>query len=159
MYSKIKMYKAKSNCIKDGSPIEPIISQELWDQAQAHIDSRKRPSKNGETQIFAGLVKCSDCGKALRLMNNRGARTNVDKHYMCSMYSTYGKEKCSIHYIQYKVLYAVVLERLRYWIKQARADENKLLERLQKSDNKQRNSEIARAKKELTRASFIISKS
>lgn len=85
-------------------------------------------------------------------MNNRGARTNVDKHYMCSMYSTYGKEKCSIHYIQYKVLYAVVLERLRYWIKQARADENKLLTRLQKSDNKHRNSEIAHAKKELTRA-------
>ena len=131
---------------------EPIISKEVWEQAHAHIDSRKRPSKNGETQIFAGLVKCADCGRALRLMNNRGARTNVDKHYMCSMYSTYGKEKCSIHYIQYKVLYAVVLERLRYWIKQAHTDENKLLERLQKSDNKHRDSEIAHAKKELTRA-------
>ncbi|MCM1166488.1 MAG: recombinase family protein, partial [Ruminococcus sp.] len=85
---------------------EPIISRELWEQAHAHIDSRKRPRKNGETQIFAGLVKCADCGKALRLMNNKsGAMKTVDKHYLCSTYSTYGKEKCSMHYIQYKVLY------------------------------------------------------
>ncbi|MBD5080328.1 MAG: DUF4368 domain-containing protein [Ruminococcaceae bacterium] len=132
---------------------EPIISQEVWEQAQAHINSRKRSSKNGETQIFAGLIKCSDCGKALRLLNNKsGSRTTVDKHYMCSTFSTYGKEKCSIHYIQYKVLYAVVLERLRYWIKQAQADENKLLARLKKSDDKQRDSEIAHSKKELVMA-------
>lgn len=71
---------------------------------------------------------------------------------MCSTFSTYGKERCSIHYIQYKVLYAIVLEKLRYWIKQAQTNENKLLERLQKGDNKQRNSEIAHAKKELARA-------
>ena len=41
---------------------------------------------------------------------------------------------------------------LRFWIEQEHTDENKLLERLQKSDNKHRDSEIAHAKKELTRA-------
>lgn len=29
-YGKIKMLKAKSNCIKDGSPIEPIVGTAVW---------------------------------------------------------------------------------------------------------------------------------
>lgn len=54
------------------------------------------------------------------------------------------------HTITY--LFRKILERLRYWIKQAHTDESKLLERLQKSDNKHRDSEITHAKKESARA-------
>lgn len=49
---------------------------ELWEQAQAHINSRKRPAKSGETQIFAGLLKCADCGWGLRYMHNNAPLMN-----------------------------------------------------------------------------------
>ncbi|MCM1165854.1 MAG: recombinase family protein [Ruminococcus sp.] len=58
---------------------EPIISREVWEQAHAHIDSRKRSSKNGETQIFAGLLKCADCGRTLRYMHNNATATRKEK--------------------------------------------------------------------------------
>ncbi|MCM1167150.1 MAG: recombinase family protein, partial [Ruminococcus sp.] len=99
---------------------EPIISMELWEQAHAHIDSRKRPAKNGETQIFAGLLKCADCGWGLRYMHNNATATRKEKKcFFCTTYSEYGKDKCSGHYIRYDMIYAVVLGRLQYWISQA----------------------------------------
>lgn len=132
---------------------EPIISQELWDQAQAHINSRKRPVKNGETQIFAGILKCADCGWGLRYMhNNATAGSKEKRYYMCTTYSEYGKDKCSSHYIRYDVIYAVVLGRLQYWISQTHEkDDGELLQRLLKSGDKQRAKENASAKKELAR--------
>ena len=126
---------------------------ELWEQAHAHIDSRKRPVKNGETQIFAGLLKCADCGWGLRYYNNNATATRKEKrYYSCSTYREYGKDKCSNHYIRYEVIYAVVLGRLQYWISQAQEkDDGELLHRLLKSGDKQRAKENASTKKELVR--------
>ena len=107
--------------------------------------------KSGETQIFAGLLKCADCGRVLRYMRrNATARSRERQYYMCTNYSEYGKDKCSSHYIRYDVIYAVVLGRLQYWIAQAHEkDDSKMLQRLLKSGDKQREKENTSAKKEL----------
>lgn len=84
--------------------------------------------------------------------NNATARSKEKRYYMCTTYSEYGKDKCSSHYIRYDVIYAVVLGRLQCWIFQAHEkDDGELLQRLLKSDDKQRAKETASAKKELTR--------
>lgn len=44
---------------------EAIISKEVFDRVQKQIASRRRERKDGTTQIFAGLVKCADCGWSL----------------------------------------------------------------------------------------------
>lgn len=151
--NKKKVRKPKDEWFTVENTHEPIISREIWEQAHAHIDSRKRPVKNGETQIFAGLLKCADCGWGLRYMhNNATARSKEKQYYMCTTYSEYGKDKCSSHYIRYDVIYAVVLGRLQYWISQAREkDDGELLQRLLKSGDKQRAKENANAKKEFAR--------
>ena len=59
------------------------------------------------------------------------------KLFCCTSYSEYGKERCSIHYIKYDTVYAIVLKRLQYWVEQAQADEIKLLERLMKNGDRQ----------------------
>ena len=41
---------------------EPIISKDLFDQVQDQIAARRRMQKDATTQIFAGLLKCADCG-------------------------------------------------------------------------------------------------
>ncbi len=151
--NKKKVRKPKDEWLTVESTHEPIISKELWEQAHAHIDSRKRPVKNGETQIFAGLLKCADCGWGLRYTHAKASERSREKqYYMCTTYSEYGKDKCSQHYIRYDVIYAVVLGRLQYWISQAHEkDDGELLQRLLKSGDKQRAKENANAKKELVR--------
>lgn len=44
---------------------EAIIDRETWDIVQKMVAVKKRPNKNGVSQIFAGLVRCPDCGRAL----------------------------------------------------------------------------------------------
>lgn len=151
--NKKRIRKSKDEWFIVENTHEPIISTELWEQAQSHINSRKRPNKNGETQIFAGLLKCADCGRALRYMYNKATATrNEKKHFFCTTYNEYGKDKCTNHYVRYDVIYAVVLGRLQYWISQAREKEDgELLQRLLKSGDKQRTKESASAEKELMR--------
>ncbi len=72
--------------------------------------------------------------------------------FMCTTYCEYGKEHCSIHYIKHDTLYAIVLDRLQYWIGLVKEDEDKLLARLLKSGDKQHKAEVDRAKKELAQA-------
>ncbi len=104
--------------------------------------------------MFAGLLKCADCGWGLRYLHNYPTATRKEKrHYFCTTYSEYGKEKCSIHHIRYDILYAVVLGRLQYWIAEAhQKNDSELLQRLLKSEDKQRNAEVSHTKKELAKA-------
>lgn len=88
---------------------EPIISQRLWDDAHRRLGSRKRTSKTGKVNMFAGLVKCDKCGYALTLAN-----TKAGKRYLsCSTYKRKGKESCTVHYLKYDDLYQIVLADIR----------------------------------------------
>lgn len=63
------MYKAKSNCIKDSSPIEPIITQEQWDQVKAKQRERNHVSVNSNRQLanpFATILFCEKCGAIMK---------------------------------------------------------------------------------------------
>ena len=46
---------------------EAIIDRETWDIVQKMVAVKKRPNKDGVSQIFAGLVKCPDCGKEIKV--------------------------------------------------------------------------------------------
>ncbi|MGI6404029.1 MAG: zinc ribbon domain-containing protein [Oscillospiraceae bacterium] len=54
---------------------------------------RKRSDNQGAIQMFAGLVKCIDCGYALAYTKNGGK-----PYYQCSQYNVKGKDYCSSHY-------------------------------------------------------------
>ena len=150
--NKKKVRKPKEEWFKVENTHEPLISHELWEQAQTHIASRKRPTADGETQIFAGLLKCADCGWGLRYMRNRATETRKERRlYTCTQYSEYGKDRCSIHYIRYETLYDIILQRLRHLKQQAEIDSDMMLARLIDSENRQRISDSKRQQKELAR--------
>ncbi len=50
---------------------EAIIPKEVFEQVQNQIANRRRQMKDATTQIFAGLLKCADCGMALSFAANR----------------------------------------------------------------------------------------
>lgn len=129
---------------------EAIISKEDFQKVQEMTASRRRQRKDGTTQIFAGLIKCADCGWSLAYGVNKQNK-NPYAHYHCSKYGQ-GLRQCSMHYIRYDVLYATVLSRLQYWFKEVQQDESQLLQRLLKSSDSGRISAKKKAVSELKKA-------
>ncbi|MCM1119585.1 MAG: recombinase family protein [bacterium] len=129
---------------------EAIISKEDFQKVQEMTASRRRQKKDGTVQIFAGLVKCADCGWSLAYGMNKQNK-NPYGYYHCSK-NGQGLRQCSMHYIRYDVLYAYVLSRLQYWCNEVQQDESQLLERLLKSSGNERNSAKKKAVAELKKA-------
>ncbi len=72
------------------------------------MKNRRRETKRGEVQMFAGLVKCADCGSALNVSYNYKKQKYTG--FSCWVYKNYGKERCTSHAIGYQTLYNIVLE-------------------------------------------------
>ena len=145
---------------------EPIISKEVFNQVQKQIASRRRPMKSGKTQIFAGLVKCADCGWSMSYAE-RKYKTCSTGFFNCSQFRKLGKVggRCSAHYIRYDVLYAYVLARLQDWIYQAHTDEKELLNRLLNTSDKEsakahkkQSAELAKAEKRKAEVDRLFTK-
>jgi len=132
---------------------EGIISKEVFEQVQGQIANRRRQTKAATTQIFAGLLKCSDCGWSMSYATNKTRKTPYS-YYNCTNYRQLGKNggHCTAHYIRYDTLYAYVLSRLQYWIEQANISEDKLLKRLLKSGDSERDRTIKKQTAELAKA-------
>ncbi len=146
--NKKQVDKPLDEWIRVDGVIEPIISRDLWDAAQAHINSRKRSTRNGENLIFAGLLRCPDCGWTLSCHHNQQGR----RYYGCTRYSVYGPQECTSHHISYDLLYGVILGRLQYWLEEVQDNSDAILDRLLQTGDKQRKAEVRHAEKELQKA-------
>ena len=147
--NKKKKRKGVSEWIKVENTHEPIISRDDFCKVQEMIKSRRKTTESGEQQMFAGLIKCADCGLALKYATAK-KKNGIRRYFNCSTYSQYGKESCSIHYINYNNLYNYVLSRLQHWSKLCEADEQEMLKYLIKDGEK--NSADSYAERELKKA-------
>ena len=99
---------------------EPLIDSKSFAIVQDKLKSRQRPRQDGETSLFAGLIKCGECGKSLTI------RTTHAKHpqqiYACKTYGAFGKNHCSQHRVEYDTLYHLVLNKIRECAKAALTD-------------------------------------
>lgn len=87
---------------------EAIVSQELWDTVQAQLNKNTRPLElSNNVGLFAGLLKCGDCGRSM-------VKTKWDGriHYSCGSYRRYGTSFCSNHYIPQSDLEEIILSDL-----------------------------------------------
>ena len=96
--SKKKVRKPESEWFRVENTHEPIIDKEVFYRVQEQIKSRRRQTKEKATPIFAGLVKCADCGWSMRFATNKANKTPYS-YYACSYYGQFGKGNCSMHYI------------------------------------------------------------
>lgn len=126
--SKKQTRNPRSEWIRVEGTHEAIINKDVFDQVQGQIASRRREQKDGSTQIFAGLLKCADCGCNMKF--GRQSSKSHTAYYGCGKYYDTVDRRCSMHFIRYDVLYAYVLDRLQFWASMAVRDENQLLERL-----------------------------
>ena len=151
--NKKKIRKPQEEWFRVENTHAAIISKDVFDQVQEQIASRRRKQQDGTTQIFAGLLKCADCGWAMSFGTNK-QNTKPYSYFNCTSYRQFGKKHatCTAHYIRYDTLYTYVHARLMYWWQQAQADEAKLTERILKAGDRENDAQTKARTASLTRA-------
>ena len=119
-----------------------IIDQRTWDLAHEKVRTRKRGDNHGAIQMFAGLVKCADCGYALSF-----TQSGKSKYYQCSQYNVKGKRYCSSHFIRYDELYDAVLHDIRRRAKAAAEMDQQMLANLKREASGQLSKKLRDAEK------------
>ncbi|MCM1191456.1 MAG: recombinase family protein [Butyrivibrio sp.] len=104
---------------------EPVISREKWDIAQSLMKSVKHDTtKADEVTIFKGILKCGDCGHAMRKRWDKyhqvkSGDTVKYLYYNCGTYRDYSRNlkelgdnapKCTGHYISDKVIRNIIID-------------------------------------------------
>lgn len=104
---------------------EPIIDKSIFDAVQEKIRKRQHPRQTEEEfSLFAGLIKCGECGKALTIRKTNAK--NPKDVYACVTYNRFGKQHCTQHRVDYDTIYHIVLDRIRSLAKAALADSEKV---------------------------------
>ena len=114
--------------ISSGDIYEAIIPQDVFDLVQAKMKGRKRQTEQGEYSMFAGLLRCAECGGALTLKKTH----TKDQHevYTCSTYIHKGKAHCTQHRVDADDLYDAVLIRIQECAKAVTGDGTELENRV-----------------------------
>lgn len=143
---------------------EAIVSQETWDIVQKLRDGKRRRTKSGYKSIFAGILFCADCKSKLYFVSGDSLKPERF-HFICGKYRKKGKAKCSIHLINEKVLYEIVLEEIRRVTEFARERAEEFAEYINKNSETQLKKELKdkqklldKHKKRLTEVSTIFRK-
>lgn len=116
---------------------EPLVSKDIWERANELISVKRHAAQAcsyGEENIFAGLLKCADCGMAMT--RRRYGSNSPHRIYVCTSYATYGAKKCSQHKIFEDDLKEAVLADIQDLAVRVRKNESKFIEYLIKAQAK-----------------------
>lgn len=105
---------------------EGIVTQAEFDTVQKLMTSRRKTTSTGFDNIFAGIVKCADCGYHLGTMSaNRRKRPELIDCivYSCGNYTRYGNVSCTSHTIEARDLFNAVLADINRYADMAVNDE------------------------------------
>ena len=143
---------------------EAIVSQETWDIVQKLRDGKRRRTKMGYKSIFAGILFCADCKSKLYFVSGDSIKSERF-HFICAKYRKKGKDNCSIHSINEKVLYEIALEEIRRITAFARERTDEFAEYINKNSETQLKKELKdkqklldKHRKRLTEVSTIFRK-
>jgi hypothetical protein len=130
----------------------PLVSKEMWLEAQQiHIANKKdtvrRRRENGEVSVFAGILKCADCGGNMALKTRPNKTIETKEFYKCGTYAQKGKDICSAHTIDFDVLSQAVLTDIQRYAVLAVEDEKKLIDRLLKDNDAFQDKNLVRYEK------------
>ncbi|MDD4492792.1 MAG: DUF4368 domain-containing protein [Eubacteriales bacterium] len=129
---------------------EPLVDEQTFMLAQEVAKVKRPPNKNKVNHIFAGLLKCGTCGKAMSYQSRNGRTASAS--YACNTYRRYGKEYCSMHYITYEQIYDIVLQDIQYHASLSENNAEQYIRDLIKKGEVKSNGEKALREKELLKA-------
>ena len=90
---------------------EPIIDKETFRKAQELImKDTKISQKTGELSMWAGILRCKDCGMAMNKKSSTNKKGNTYEYYICSTYRKKSNKLCTKHTIKVENLKIAVLQ-------------------------------------------------
>ena len=113
---------------------EGIVSQKDFDLVQGLMTSRRRDKGTGYDNVLVGVMKCADCGYAMRASSaNRRKRADIIDciQYTCNNYGRYGNVNCTAHTIEARDLINAITADINRHAEMAIANDEKLVQRLQ----------------------------
>lgn len=98
----------KENWIIVSGTHEAVIDKDTWEQVQNLLKRRTRSlDLKSNTSIFAGFLRCGDCGRALV------KKTGKTINYFCGTYVRSGRQYCTPHMISHEILEKILLDDLK----------------------------------------------
>ncbi|MEG1548152.1 MAG: recombinase family protein [Clostridia bacterium] len=90
---------------------EALVDEEVFDLVRRRAMARTCVKKGEFNNLFSGIAKCADCGHNMSATGSRKKGSTVN--LVCGSYKLYGSGECSNHFIDYNVLYRIVMASLR----------------------------------------------
>lgn len=108
---------------------EPIISTEVFYEANRLMSARRGKRVTGFVNIFHGVAYCSACG---RVMSSTGTRRKDEQYdLVCGGYKAAGVKVCTSHRIGYNTLCSIILAAIRQQLNLTDADKQEIIEVLE----------------------------
>lgn len=96
---------------------ESIIDKEIFEKAQnLNKKDMKVSQKTGELSIWAGVLKCKDCGRAMNKKSSTNKSGNTYEYYICSTYRKKSNNLCTKHTIKAEKLEKAVIQAINLHI-------------------------------------------
>lgn len=140
---------------------EALVDAETFDLVRRRSASRTCGKKGAFYNLFSGIAKCADCGKNMSATgtHKKGSPANLT----CGGYKLYGADECSNHFIDYNVLYEIVLTSLKEQLCISRGERAAILDNAQKHPlfivkQQDHSKELGSIKKRLRELEKIIGK-
>lgn len=108
---------------------EPIIDTKTFDIVQRYSKSRTCKKSKGFQNVFSGIAKCADCGKSMSAVGSKKKGSPIS--LACGSYKLYGSSVCSNHFIDYNVLYDIVLKTIQKQLAFSKSDKENLAQLIQ----------------------------
>ena len=127
---------------------EPIIDKVLFEKAQKMRKVDTRVQNNGSLSMWAGILKCADCGRSMHKKSCRNKSGSVYEYYICGTYRKKSNKLCTKHTLKVEELENAVLEAIKLHIDMF-ADIKQILGHINKSNvQKLSNNNIENIKKQ-----------
>ena len=96
---------------------EPIIDKETFEKAQ-ELSKRdtKVSQKTKKLSVWAGFLKCADCGRAMNKKSSTSKSGGTYEYYICSTYRKKSNKLCTKHSIKVENLSKAVLKAINIHI-------------------------------------------
>lgn len=159
--SKVTVANPKTDWIIVENTHEPIIDKTTFEIVQRFSKSRTCQKNKGFKNIFSGIAFCADCGKSMSSVGTR--KKDSPANLACGSYKLYGQSVCSNHFIDYNILYDIVLKTIQKQLTLSKEDIEKIALSARKDLESSKNSdklksEVEKLKKRSSEIDKMIEK-
>ncbi len=115
---------------------EPIIDKDLFNKAQDLRKVDTRVQSIGSLSMWAGILKCADCGRAMHKKYCKNANGAIYEYYVCGTYRKKSNKLCTKHTLKVEKLENSVLEAIKLHI-ELLVDTENILKQINECKTKQ----------------------